>query len=284
MNDTQLQARDKTSAEAAAAPVEAAWPVRRPLCFAHRGARAYAPENTLLAFAVACDLGADGIECDVQRSRDGRLVIIHDGLVDRTTDGTGAVAEMSFAELSTLDAGRFPRISQRIPTLEETLDLVRDRSCLLNLEIKGESAEESLGTARAVESYLRSLDDAFRRRILVSSFDHPALAMLKERLPWLRTGALFGKEWRGRDVVAATRTLSADAMHPSVALVTRDLIARAQESGLRVHVWTVNAPHAIRQLIAWQVDGIFTDYPERVLIARTLHDTNVGYPFSPAAR
>ena len=284
MNDTQLQARSEAQAEATMAREEAPWPVRRPLCFAHRGARAYAPENTLLAFAVACDLGADGIECDVQRSRDGRLIIIHDGLVDRTTDGTGAVAEMSFAELSTLDAGRFPRIPQRIPTLEETLDLARERKCLLNLEIKGETAEESLGTARACEPYLRSLDDAFRRRILVSSFDHSALAALKERLPWLRVGALFGKEWRGRDIVAAARKLGADAMHPSVALVTRDLIVRAQESGLRVHVWTANAPHAIRQLIAWGVDGIFTDYPERVLIARTLHDTDIGYPFPPAAR
>jgi glycerophosphoryl diester phosphodiesterase len=284
MNDTQLQARGETSTEATAAPVEERqWPARGPLCFAHRGARAYAPENTLLAFAVACDLGADGIECDVQRSRDGRLIIIHDGLVDRTTDGTGGVAEMSFAELSTLDAGRFPRIPQRIPTLEETLDLARERKCLLNLEIKGETVEESLGTARACEPYLRSLDDAFRRRILISSFDHAALAALKEHLPWLRTGALFGKEWRGKDIVVAARALGADAIHPSVALVRRNLIARAHESGLRVHVYTVNTPHAIRQLIALGVDGIFTDYPERVLIARALHDRDVGYPFLPAA-
>src|SRR5450755_2000071 len=94
---------------------------RSPICFAHRGARAYAPENTLLAFAVAFDLGAEAVECDVQTSRDGRAVIIHDGLVDRTTDGSGEVAEIAFAELSMLDAGRYPRIPQRIPTLEETL-------------------------------------------------------------------------------------------------------------------------------------------------------------------
>src|SRR5262249_8632675 len=120
MNDTPAGADPETPVRATASP-------RRPQVYAHPGARAYAPENTLMAFAAAFDLGAEGIECDVQRSRDGAHVIIHDPLVDRTTGATGAVAEMSFAELRSLNAGWYHRIPQRIPTLEETLALVGAR-------------------------------------------------------------------------------------------------------------------------------------------------------------
>jgi glycerophosphoryl diester phosphodiesterase len=257
---------------------------RTPLCFAHRGARAYAPENTLLAFAVAFDVGADAIECDVQASRDGRLVVIHDGLVDRTTDGTGEVARMTFAELRALDAGAFPRIPQRIPTPEETLALARERGGMANLEIKGESAEECAETARACVPLLRDLDEAFRPRVLVSSFDHAALAEIKGRLPWLRIGALFDRVWQGRDVVGPARKLGAEAVHPAAQLVTPELIRRAHANGLRVNVWTVNTPRAIVRFIAWGADGIFSDYPERVVIAREVATSGVGRPLASGER
>ena len=239
------------------------------LCFAHRGARAHAPENTLLAFSLAFDLGADAIECDVQRSRDGELVIIHDGTVDRTTDGSGFVSEQSLSELRGLDAGRKWRLLERIPTLEETLALVWERGGSLNLEVKGESVEESVDTARALEPMLRDQHPAFRRRLLVSSFEHPALQLLKARLPWLRSGALFGSEWRRRDLLAPARELGAEAIHPALTLTTQALVRRAHEAGLRVNVWTANRPATIEQLIRWGVDGVFSDYPERVVILRS---------------
>src|SRR5262245_5873724 len=189
-------------------------PDRREVCFGHRGARAHVPENTLLAFELAFDLGADAIECDVQQSRDGELVILHDGTVDRTTDGSGRVAALNFAELRALNAGRRHAWPLRIPTLDETLALVRRRGGALNLEIKGESLDECLGTARAVEPHLRALEDELRPRILVSSFSHPAVALLKERLPWLRVGALFGgSEWRRADMIGAALALGAEALH-----------------------------------------------------------------------
>ena len=238
--------------------------MKRPVCYAHRGARARAPENTLRAFRLAFELGADAIECDAQQSRDGRLVVIHDGTVDRTTDGSGWVAEMSFAELRLLNAGR----GERIPTLEETLALVRERGGGINLEVKGESVAETLGTAEAVTAALRGLEEGMRGRVLVSSFAHPAIALLKARLPWLRTGALFGDEWRGRDMVASALAVGAEAMHPGLRLVTPELVLRAHDAGLAVNVWTVNRPADIRRLIAWDVDGIFSDYPERVVAAR----------------
>lgn len=238
--------------------------MKRPVCYAHRGARVRAPENTLRAFRLAFELGADAIECDVQRSRDGRLVIIHDGTVDRTTDGSGWVAEMSFAELRLLNAGR----GERIPTLEETLALVRERGGGINLEVKGESVAEALGTAEAMLAALRGLEEGIRGRALVSSFAHAAIALLKARLPWLRTGALFGDEWRGRDLVAPALAVGAEALHPGLRLVTPELVRRAHDAGLAVNVWTVNRPADMRRLIAWEVDGIFSDYPERVVAAR----------------
>ncbi|WIG61447.1 MAG: Glycerophosphoryl diester phosphodiesterase [Ktedonobacterales bacterium] len=240
----------------------------RVICYAHRGARAAAPENTLHAFAVAFDLGADAIECDVQRSRDGRLVIIHDGTVDRTTDGTGPVAEQSFAELRALNAGARWRQPQRIPTLDETLALVRERGGALNLEIKGESVAESVGTAEAVAPVLAALDPAFLARILVSSFEHPALALLKQRLPGLRIAALYGTDWKGRNLIAPALALRAEAIHPGVNLSTHELVRRAHDAGLRANVWTANRWATIRKLLTWQVDGLFSDYPERVIQAR----------------
>ena len=107
-----------------------------------------------------------------------------------------------------------------------------------------------------------------RGRVLVSSFAHPAIALLKARLPWLRTGALFGEEWRGRDLVAAALAVGAEAMHPGLRLVTPDLVRRARDAGLAVNVWTVNRPVDMRRLIAWGIDGIFSDYPERVVAVR----------------
>src|SRR6185437_2939645 len=201
---------------------------RRVVCYAHRGARGHAPENTLLAFDLAFDLGADGIECDVQRSRDGELVIIHDGTVNRTTNGVGVVAALSLVDLRALDAGRVWRIPQRIPTLAETLDLVRRRGRALNLEIKGESVTEAVGTAEAVEPVLRALGEPLRSRLLVSSFAHPAVALLKERLPWLRVATLYsGREWQKQDILAPALAMGAEAIHPGVALTTSDLVTQA---------------------------------------------------------
>lgn len=241
-----------------------------PSCYAHRGARGHAPENTLLAFALAFDLGADAIECDVQRSRDGELVIIHDGTVDRTTEGTGYVAGLRFAELRSLNAGRRWGLRAQIPTLTEALALVRERGGAINLEIKGETVVEAVETAHAVEPALRELDDGFRQRILLSSFAHPAVQVLKDRLPWLRIAALYGAEWRHRDLISPALALGAEAIHPGTALVTRELPRQAHDAGLRISVWTANRTATIRQLLAWGVDGLFSDYPERVIIQRRL--------------
>jgi glycerophosphoryl diester phosphodiesterase len=262
-------AGEDMSGERTAAHSEHPGETRRALCYAHRGARAYLPENTLPAFGLAYDLGAEGIECDVQRTRDGRLVIIHDGTVNRTTNGVGLVSSYTFEAIRALDAGRRRRIPAQIPTLEETLALARSRGGLLNLEIKGESLPEAVATAEAAEPALAALDDAMRARVLVSSFEHPAVRLLKERLPWLRVATLYGgREWRSQGMIGAALDMGAEAIHPGLRLVTPELIQQAHAAGLRVNVWTANLFPTIRRLIQLGVDGVFSDYPERVVIVR----------------
>jgi glycerophosphoryl diester phosphodiesterase len=243
-----------------------------PICYGHRGARGHAPENTLLAFDLAFDLGADGIECDAQLSADGRLVIIHDGTVNRTTNARGAVHALSFEALRQLDAGR----GQRIPTLDETLALVGGRGGLLNLELKAESDTEALAVAAAVAARLAALlgDDPLRERIIASSFSLPAVEEIKRRLPWLRVGALFGgRAWTRPAMIERALALDAEAIHPHPRILTAETVRAAHEAGLRVNVWTANRWATIRQLIAWDVDGVFSDFPERVVIARRVRQT-----------
>lgn len=243
--------------------------------FAHRGARAHTPENTLLAFALAFDLGADAIECDVQRTADGALIIIHDDTLDRTTTGRGPVAAHTLAALRALNAG----LGQHIPTLDETLALCAARGRGINLEVKAATPDAALATAAALESALVALDGARRPHTLVSSFDLPALAWLKRRLPWLRAATLHGgREWRGRDLLATAREMGAEAVHPSSNLVSPALVERAHQHGLRVNVWTANRWATLRQLHAWGVDGVFTDYPERAVIVRALRDAAPDAP------
>lgn len=240
-----------------------------PVCYGHRGARGHAPENTLLAFDLAFDLGADGIECDAQLSADGRLVIIHDETVNRTTSGRGAVRDLSFDALRQLDAG----VGQRIPTLDETLALVAARGRLLNLELKAETDAEALRVSEAVATRLAAAppDDALRARLLVSSFSLPAVEDIKRRLPWLRAAALYGgRASTGPAMIERALALGAEAIHPHPRILTAETVAAAHAAGLQVNVWTANRWQTIRQLIAWGVDGLFSDFPERVVIARRL--------------
>jgi glycerophosphoryl diester phosphodiesterase len=247
-------------------------PAPTPICYGHRGARGHAPENTLLAFDLAFDLGADGIECDAQLSADGRLVIIHDGTVNRTTNARGAVRDLHFDAMRQLDAGR----GQRIPTLDETLALVSARGGLLNLELKAESDAEALTVAAAVAARLAALpaNDPLRERIIASSFCLPAVEDIKRRLPWLRVGALFGgRAWTRQAMIERALALGAEAIHPHPRILTPETVSEAHAAGLRVNVWTANRWATIHQLITWEVDGVFSDFPERVIIARRLRES-----------
>ncbi|MBC7234363.1 MAG: glycerophosphodiester phosphodiesterase [Chloroflexi bacterium] len=235
----------------------------RPLVFAHRGASAIAPENTLAAFQAAMDVGADGIELDVTRCATGEVVVMHDATVDRTTDGHGRVGELPLAALRELDAGAwFGRefAGQRVPLLEEVLDLVGGR-LRINIEIKAEGSGQGLEEALAEQVIRRGLQGS----VLVSSFHPPALRRLRQAARELPRALLLATPlslslawWRNR------HELYLQAFHPQYRLVNAHNLARMRRAGLRANVWTVNQEEDMLHMIALGVDGIITDRPDRL--------------------
>ena len=229
------------------------------LNIAHRGAAALAPENTMAAFAMAVELGADAIELDLHISRDGELVVIHDSTLDRTTDGEGPVHARSLQELKQLDAGRWFGESfagQRIPTLAEVLDRFSGKVPLA-LEIKAGSAFFP-GIEERVVSVLH--EHQVVSRVAVASFDHHALLRLKDLEPGLRTGALL--VGRPVSMSAVAGPSKADAMAIEFSLVTKTEVDACRAAGLQLVVWVVNEPAQMRYFIDLGVDGIITDSPD----------------------
>lgn len=221
----------------------------------HRGAAGLIAENTLASFAWAVELGADMVELDVRLSSDGELVVIHDDTVDRTTDGTGRVDSMSFNELRKLDAGN----GERIPSLEQVLLHVGDR-CSVNVELKGPGT--ALPVADALRRFTRSRGVPWQN-FLVSSFDHDQLAELKQAEPRIRLAPLFRGELPENFIDIAHR-LGAWSVNLRGDDVSPELIERCHREGLRVLVYTVDEPREMARFREWGVDGIFSDYPDRL--------------------
>ena len=224
---------------------------------AHRGDSANAPENTLAAFRRAVKLGVRSTELDVHPTLHGTLVVLHDDTVDRTTNGSGPVSDMTVEELQRLDAGswfgrRFR--GERIPILEEALEWSRGR-CGLNLELKeaDRSAEAIHGMARRVLAHA-ALD-----RVLFSSFRPSDLLRIRSVLPRARLAWLVSRTSRGLQPLA--RRAGLFALHPKDPLVTPRLVGRCHRMGLAVHVWVVNRPDRIARLEALGVQGVMTDDP-----------------------
>jgi glycerophosphoryl diester phosphodiesterase len=223
-------------------------------CFGHRGARGHEPENTVRAVRKALELGADGVEVDVYFV-DGELVVIHDDTLERTTNSRGRVAKKSFAYLRSLDAGS----GERIPTLAEIFDAV-NRRALINVELKGPHTAAPVATliAEYVNRRGWSFDD-----FLVSSFDHARIREAKLFCPDIRIGALIMKAPRG--LAKFAETMGAWSLHPDKRCVTPKLVADAHRRGLKVFVFTINQPEEIARMRKLGVDGVFSDFPERVV-------------------
>jgi glycerophosphoryl diester phosphodiesterase len=228
-----------------------------PLIIGHRGASADAPENTLAAFALALDQGADGVELDVRLSADGEPVIIHDASVRRTTNGRGAVSRLTAIQLQALDAGR----GEPVPTLDR-LFAAFGRAMLYNVELKtGPRGNEALVAAVATQIARHDLAE----RVLVSSFSlnavRQAQRLLGSRVPLALIHA--GPAGRRRHRLAACQ-----ADHPDYRLVTPAYVAWAAWRGLRLHVWTVDDPDDARRLIALGVNALLTNRPAALLPLR----------------
>jgi glycerophosphoryl diester phosphodiesterase len=231
--------------------------VRRAILnIAHRGASGSFPENTLSSFRAAIDVGAEMCELDVALTRDQVAVVIHDDTVDRTTDGQGEVAAMTLAEMKQLDAGAWfdPKfIGERVPTLDEVFEAAKGR-CGLNIELKARGAEPQVVHLMRKHAALGAS--------IVSSFEWETLWRARELEPTLRIALLAEKEPE-RLLGEATRR-RAWAINPRFDLVNVALCARAHREGLKVYTWTVDEPEAMRILVAHGVDGIMTNYPDRL--------------------
>jgi len=244
-------------------PVDSSDSPEIPLILAHRGASGERPENTLAAFARAIEVGAHGVEVDVQLTKDGAPIVIHDARLDRTTDGSGRISNHTLAELRRLDAGSWfaPTYRrERIPTLGEVLEVVGLRARLINIELKKYRIAYPGLEAKVIEALGAG---GLLAKTVISSFNYGSLQVVKAIDPSIQIGYLY--ELPFRSPVAGALRLGAAAIHPPRLVVTRTLVRRAHEASLRVHVWTVNRPKHFRQMQAYKVDAIFTDQPAAML-------------------
>lgn len=228
---------------------------------AHRGASAYAPENTLAAFCLAVEQGADAVELDAKLSADGTVVVIHDQTVDRTTGGKGDVRKLTMGQLKSLDAGQFfssRYTGELIPTLEEVFDAV-GQSLLINVELTN-YASPGDGLVDQVVALVQRFH--LEERVLFSSF-HPANLLRAHRLlPEVPVAilALPGRAgWWARSFLL--RHISPEFVNPYFSDSTDGYIRRQHESGRKVNTWTVNDPADLSRLVIDGVDGLITDDP-----------------------
>jgi glycerophosphoryl diester phosphodiesterase len=227
----------------------------------HRGAAGTAPENTLASFRKALSIGVDAIEFDIHRTRDGEIVVHHDFSLERTTTGSGAISDLTLAEIKQADAGcKFSAefAGERVPTLLELVETI-PAPVILFLEIKAGSFKYP-GIEEELAAFLTKHNLVERTNI--SSFDHFALLKMRQLLPTVQTGMLFSG--RPVDPVAMAKACGATALHPNYATFTKEQVAEAHAAGLTVNVWTPNTPEAIAYCYDLGVDGHITDFPERL--------------------
>jgi glycerophosphoryl diester phosphodiesterase len=250
---------------------------RRPLAIAHQGGGGLWPENTLLAFERSVELGVDALEMDLRGTADGHIVVHHDPSVDRTTDGTGLVASLTLEKLRALDAGYqftedggashpYRGRGLAIPTILEVMELFPESR--LNVEMK----EFSPALAGTLCSLLR--ENGFAPRVLVASIEHEPMAAFRRACPevatsaTMREGLLFYQLHRLR-LGSLYRSPATAFQFPErfgdIHVIRPEILAAARSYNVQVHVWTVNEPQDMERMLALGVDGILTDYPDRLL-------------------
>lgn len=249
----------------------------RPLVIAHRGGGGLIPENTLQAFEYSARMGVDVLELDVHATKDGALVVMHDRSVDRTTDGRGRVGEMTLAELKKLDAGflfspdggrSFPFRAKgvTVPTLEEIFAALPQ----MTFNIEPKQAEPSI-----IQPLCRLIRERkMINKTIVGSFRQAALDEFRRECPEVATSAspsevsqflLMAKTGIGASYSPPMQALQIPERAGSLQIVTKDFVETAHRLNLKVHVWTVNETEDMRRLLDVGVDGIMTDYPDRLL-------------------
>ena len=236
---------------------------------AHRGANIIAPQNTLEAFKMAIEIGCDGFETDIHLTKDGIPVVCHNFTIDETSNGTGAIKDMTLEELREYDFGKYkgPEYEGvKIPTLDEFLSLseaMGDRMKVLDIELKSEHFGEA-GTELAEKTIAAVKEHGLFDKLLISSFDPAILVVCKKVDKACKTGLLYSPDQLislkiAPRPVAFAKEIGADALHPFHMYVTRLYVERAHRAGIQVNPWTVNKEHIAKKLIKLGVDGLITD-------------------------
>lgn len=225
----------------------------------HRGAMGSAPENTAASFKMAMDYGADGVEFDIQLTKDKKIVVVHDFSVNRTTDGNGFIRDLSLKELKKLDAGtKFNSVftGEKILTLGETLEIVKD-SKIINIELKNGPIFYPGLEERVLEIINIT---GLKEKIIISSFNHYSLNKIKELDPDIKVGILYMaalyQPWE------YAKRLGAVAIHPYYQSISPEIISKCHIKGIMVNVFGVNDRKSLKKMIKIGVDSIITDYPE----------------------
>lgn len=230
--------------------------------YAHRGASGYFPENTMLSFKKAVELGATGIETDVQMTSDGVLVLIHDEYVNRTTNGIGLVKDFSYADLNNLDAGSWfneKYKNEKIPTVEELIIFAKENNILLNLEIKnGEIIYQGIEEKLIEMLYKYKYED----EVILSSFNHYSMVHCKQISRKIKTGLLYVAGLYQPEVYC--KSTGADALHPYFYSINKEIIDNAKKEGLLINPFTVNEEAHMENLISLGVDGLITNCPDKL--------------------
>lgn len=228
--------------------------------WAHRGASAAAPENTMEAFLLAERMGADGIELDIQLSADGEVIVLHDETVDRTASGSGRVCDLTLAQLKALDfsCGMAAYAGARIPALREVYAAFKNSRMFLNVEIKCEQGDYRTLCKKALEI---EREMGMGGRILYSSFNWDALREVRRLCPQAEIALLYERALWSPQKYALE--MGAGAVHPSkYALLIPGVVRRCHRKGVRVHPWTIDSPFALRLLTWLGTDAIITNRPD----------------------
>lgn len=239
--------------------------LKRPIVFAHRGASADAPENTLAAFRMAEAAGADGIELDAKLSADGRVVVFHDATLERTTNGVGRLSLRTADELRALDAGGWfseAYRGEKIPLLDEVFDAVGGR-LLINVELANYQTPNDALVSTVCELVERR---ALQRSVVFSSFMASNLSQAARLLPEVPRGLLARPGWRG----AWARSFGFSfgdyaALHPYISDLSPQQVRRVHRLKRRVHVWSANTALDVMRIVDWGVDGMFSRDPKMAL-------------------
>ncbi|QWC21613.1 glycerophosphodiester phosphodiesterase [Bacillus haikouensis] len=232
------------------------------LIFAHRGSAGTHPENTMDAFLEAERVGADGIELDVQLTRDGEIVVIHDETVDRTTNGKGFIKDYSLKDLRKLHAHyTFKKKffhKQKIPTLNEVFDWMQHNDLVCNIELKN-SIMDYEGMEEKVIQMINKY--GYSDRVIISSFNHYSIVACKRLDASIEIAPLYSTGLYMPWVYA--RSLGADAIHPNQKVASDEIIAESMKNGVSVRPYTVNKAHQLKRLSSIGCSAIVTDYPEK---------------------